>query len=297
MRVFLTGATGFIGSRILIELLKAGHDVIGLTRSDVGARALETAGATAHFGDLEDIASLQAGAKNADAIIHTGFNHDFSQYAESCEQDRQVIEALGEVFTGSDRPMLITSAVVMGTPDDGGPAVENLFTVRDHPRSSSELAGEVLLGKGINVSVLRLPQVHDTVKQGLITPYIELSKEQGLVAYVGEGANRWSAAHVGDVAQLYLLALERSDQGAVYHAVAEEGVAFHEIAATIATGLKLPLTSISPELAHEHFGWFAMFASADMTASSVETRARLNWSPRGASLLQDLAQMDYQADA
>ncbi|GLI96821.1 SDR family oxidoreductase [Sphingobium sp. BS19] len=296
MRVFLTGATGFVGSQILRELLGAGHEVIGLTRSIAGARALTDAGAQPHVGNLEDLASLRAGAECADAVIHTAFDHDFSKYAASCAQDRHVIEALGVVLAGSDRPLLITSAAIMGAPDDGGPAVEQLFTVRHHPRSSSELAGEALLEKGVNLSVVRLPQVHDTVKQGLITPYVALAREKGVAAYVGEGKNRWSAAHVLDVARLYRLAVERAEQGARYHAVAERGVAFREIAATVAAGLDLPLISLSPEQAPLHFGWFAMFAAVDMSASSAWTRVHLGWTPEGPSLIADLERMDYSQE-
>lgn len=295
MRVFLTGATGFIGSRILPELLGAGHEVIGLTRSEAGARALAAAGAQAHRGNLEDLAGIRAAAERADAVVHTAFDHDFSKYAASCEQDRHVIDVLGAVLAGSARPLLITSAVIMGAPDDGGPAVEALFTVRHHPRSSSELAGEALLERGVNLSVVRLPQVHDTVKQGLITPYVELAREKGVVAYVGEGENRWSAAHVLDVARLYRLALERAEPGVRYHAVAEEGVALREIAATVAAGLDLPLVSLSPEEAASHFGWFAMFVATDMSASSVRTRALLDWSPEGPGLIADLERMDYSS--
>jgi nucleoside-diphosphate-sugar epimerase len=296
MRVFLTGATGFVGSQILRELLGAGHEVIGLTRSIAGARALTDAGAQPHVGNLEDFASLRAGAECADAVIDTAFDHDFSKYAASCAQDRHVIDALGVVLAGSDRPLLITSAAIMGAPDDGGPAVEQLFTVRHHPRSSSELAGEALLEKGVNLSVVRLPQVHDTVKQGLITPYVALAREKGVAAYVGEGKNRWSAAHVLDVARLYRLAVERAEQGARYHAVAEHGVAFREIAATVAAGLDLPLISLSPEQAPLHFGWFAMFAAVDMSASSAWTRVHLGWTPEGPSLIADLERMDYSQE-
>lgn len=297
MRVFLTGATGFVGSRILPELLRGGHEVIGLTRSEAGERALASVGARPHRGRLEDLASVRAGAEQADAVIHTAFDHDFSKYAASCEQDHHVIGALGAVLAGSDRPLLITSAVIMGAPDDGGPAVEDQFTVRHHPRSSSELAGEALLENGVNLSVVRLPQVHDTVKQGLITPYVELAREKGAVAYVGDGENRWSAAHVMDVARLYRLALERAERGARYHAVAEEGVLVREIAATVAAGLDLPLVSLSPEEAAPHFGWFAMFAAADMSASSAWTQAQLGWVPEGPRLIADLERMDYSQAA
>ncbi|MBB5986801.1 SDR family oxidoreductase [Sphingobium lignivorans] len=297
MRIFLTGATGFIGSRIMPELLGAGHEVIGLTRSEAGVRALTAAGAQAHLGNLEDLASIRAGAERADAVIHTAFDHDFSKYAASCEQDRHVIDALGAVLAGSERPLLITSAVIMGASDDGSPAVETLFTVRHHPRSSSELAGEALLERGVILSVVRLPQVHDTVKQGLITPYVELAREKGVVAYVGEGENRWSAAHVLDVAQLYRLAVERAEPGARYHAVAEEGVTLREIAASVAAGLDLPLCSLSSEEASHHFGWFAMFAATDMSASGARTRALLGWEPSGPGLIGDLERMDYSSVA
>jgi nucleoside-diphosphate-sugar epimerase len=297
MRVFLTGATGYIGSRIIPELLGAGHEVIGLTRSDAGEQALADVGAQPHRGSLEDSASVAAGAREADAVIHTAFDHDFSRYEANCEQDRRVIAAIGAELAGSERPLLITSAVMMGALEDGGPAIENLFTVRSHPRSSSELASEALLDRGVNVSVVRLPQVHDTVKQGLITPYVELARDTGFAAYVGAGDNRWSAAHVTDVARLYLLALDRAERGARYHAVAEEGVAFRDIAACVAAGLGLPAVSLSPEEAAVHLGWFALFASEDMAASSARTRKLLSWNPQGPGLLQDLAAMDYAACA
>lgn len=295
MRVFLTGATGFIGTRIIPELIADGHEVIGLTRSDAGARALADAGAKAHRGRLEDTASLAAGARQADAVIHTAFDHDFSRYDANCEQDRRVIAVIGAELAGSDRPLLITSSAIMGAPEDGSLAVENLFTVRSHPRSNSELASEVLLDKGVNVSVVRLPQVHDTMKQGLITPYVEMARNIGVAAFVGSGENRWSAAHVTDVARLYLLALNRAERGACYHAVAEEGVAFRHIAACVAAGLGVPSVSLSPEEAAVQLGWFALFAGEDMAASSARTRDLLGWTPQGPGLLQDLAAMDYAA--
>ncbi|MDG2523765.1 SDR family oxidoreductase [Stenotrophomonas sp. HITSZ_GD] len=298
MRVFLTGATGFIGSHVLPELLARGHEVIGLTRSQAGARQLAEAGAQAHFGTLEDLDSLRAGAARADAIVHTAFDHDFSHFAENCEKDRRVITALGEGWQGTARPLLITSGVGMGSIAPGVPASEDVFdSAHPHPRVASEQAGAALLAQGVNVSVVRLPQVHDTVKQGLITPYVALSRQQGRAAYVGEGGNRWSAAAVGDVARLYVLALERGEAGARYHAVAEEGVPMRSIAEQVGRGLGVPAVSLSPAEAPAYFGWLASFAGLDLTASSVITRRTLGWTPTGPSLLEDLARMDYGAAA
>ena len=296
MRVFLTGATGFIGSRILPGLLAAGHDVIGLTRSGAGADALAAAGASAYLGTLEDPAGLADGARNADAVIHTAFDHDFSNFVANCEKDRAVIAALGSVLRGSDRPLLITSGVGMGNPRNGEPAREDVFDAQHfNPRIASEQAGQVLLEAGVNLSVVRLPQVHDAFKQGLISPYIEMARAKGRVAYVGQGTNRWAAAHVLDVAKLYVLALERAEAGARYHAVAEEGVAARDIADVVGAGLGLPVVSLSEDEAAAHFGWFAMFASADIVASSAKTRETLGWVPTGPGLLDDLRLMNYAA--
>lgn len=297
MRVFLTGATGFIGARIARDLLDAGHQVLGLTRSDAGARALAEAGAEAHRGDLEDPDSLRSGAAKADAVIHTAFDHDFAHFAANCEKDRRVIEAIGGALAGSDRPLLITSGTGMGTPSPGQRATEDVFDPHHgNPRVASELAGAALSTAGVNVIVVRLPQVHDTVKQGLITPAIDLARTKGISAYVGDGLNQWSAAHVSDVATLYRLALERGEPGARYHAVAEEGVATRAIAEAIGAGLDVPVVSLSPEAAAEHFGWLAIFAGVDMRASSAWTRERLGWEPTGPGLLADLARMDYRAE-
>lgn len=296
MRIFLTGATGFIGSRIVPELLARGHQVVGMTRSDAGANALTAAGAHVHKGTLEDLDSIRAGAADADAVIHTAFDHDFSDFIANCEKDGRVIEALGSALKGSNRSLLITSGTGFGDPGNGQPAVEDVFNSHHpNPRIASELAGQRLLEEGVNVSVVRLPQVHDTVKQGLITPYIQISGEKGAVAYVGEGLNRWPAAHVRDVAKLYALAIDKGEAGARYHAVAEEGVAVRDIAEIVATGLGLPIISISPDEAADHFGWLGMFAGLDMPASSAKTRAELGWEPTGPSLLSDLKAMDYAA--
>ncbi|CAN5483842.1 SDR family oxidoreductase [soil metagenome] len=294
MRVFLTGATGFIGSRIIPELLAAGHQVLGLTRSDAGARSLAAAGAAAHRGSLEDLASLTAGAAQADAVIHTAFDHEFTNFVANCEKDRSAIGALGAALRGSDRPIVITSGTGIGDAGPGRLATEDLFNP-DHPnpRIASEQAGHVLLDAGVDVRVMRLPQVHDTVKQGLISPFIDISREKGVVAYVGGGANRWPAAHVLDVAKLYALALDHGNKGARYNAVAEEGISARSIAEVVAGGLGLPLLSLSEAEAPAHFGWFAMFAALDMAASSAWTRAQLGWEPTGPGLIADLKAMDY----
>jgi len=298
MRVFLTGATGFIGSRIVPELLAAGHQVIGMTRSDAGERTLEAAGAEAHRATLEDLDSIRAGAARADAVIHTAFDHDFNNFVENCQKDKRVIQALGSVLKGSDRPLIITSGTGIGGNRSGELAREDVFNANHpNPRTISELTGNALLDEGVKVSVVRLPQVHDPVKQGLITPYIEMSRAKGKVAYVGEGTNRWPAAHVLDVAKLYQLVLDKGEAGARYHAVAEEGVSARDIAKVVAAGLGLPLVSLPPEEAAGHFGWFAMFAGVDMPASSAWTRERLGWNPTGPVLVDDLKAMDYSVVA
>ncbi len=259
MRVFVTGATGFIGSAIVPELISAGHQVLGLTRSAAGAQSLIAAGAEAHGGTLEDLASLRSGAAQSDAVIHCAFDHDFSNFVANCEKDRRVIETLGTVLAGSDRPLIITSGTGMGNAASGQPATEDIFN-GDHPnpRKASELAGASVLATGVNVSVVRLPQVHDTVKQGLITPAVAIAREKGVSAYVGDGLNRWPAAHVLDVARLYRLALEKGEAGARYHAVAEEGIPVRDIAEVIGRGLKVPVVTMSPEEAASHFGWLAL---------------------------------------
>ncbi|NII09687.1 SDR family oxidoreductase [Oleiagrimonas sp. C23AA] len=298
MRVFLTGATGFIGSRIVPELLGAGHQVLGLTRSDAGAQALSQAGAEVHRGTLEDPASLQAGAEQADAVIHTAFDHNFSNFVANCEKDRRVILAMGEVLAGSDRPLLVTSGTGLGDPGDGGPAREDVVNF-DHPnpRKASEQAAQDLLERGLAVSVMRLPQVHDTARQGLVSPYIDIARQRGYCAYLGEGRNRWPAAHVNDVARLYVLALAHAQAGSRYHAVAEEGIAVRDIVQVLGEGLGMPVKSIGAEQAPDYFGWLAGFAGMDLLASSAWTRNTLKWQPTGPGMLDDLRRMDYASAA
>lgn len=294
MRIFLTGATGFIGSALVPELIGAGHQVVGLTRSDAGARALAAAGAEVHRGALEDLESLSRGAAKADGVIHTAFDHDFSNFVANCDKDRRAIEALGAGLRGSNRPLVITSGTGMGSAEHGQLAREDIFnTSHPNPRIASELAGAALLATGINVSVVRLPQVHDTVKQGLVTPAVALAREKGLSAYVGDGRNRWPAAHITDVARLYRLAVEKREAGARYHAVDEEGIAARDIAEVIGRGLKIPVVALSPEEAPGHFGWLAAFIGMDIPASGAQTQQKLGWHPTGPGLIADLEQMNY----
>lgn len=294
MKVFVTGATGFIGSVIVQELIGAGHQVIGLTRSDAGAQSLRAAGAEVHRGNLEDPESLRSGASGSGGVIHCAFDHDFSNFVANCEKDARAIEALGSALAGSDRPLLITSGTGMGNAEFGQLANEDIFNP-DHPnpRRASELAGVALSAAGINVSVVRLPQVHNTVKQGLVSPLVELAREKGVSAYVGNGLNRWPAGHLHDVARLYRLALEKRKPGSRYHAVAEEGVPARDIAEVIGRGLKVPVVALSPDKAAAHFGWLAMFIGLDFPASSAKTQERLGWHPTGPGLIADLERMRY----
>ena len=292
MRVFVTGATGFIGSRIVPELISAGHQVLGLSRSDAGAHALSAAGAQVQRGDLEDVESLRSGAEASDAVLHVAFRHDWTRFAESCELDKRAIEAIGAVLQGSSRPFIVTSGV--------GVAQGRISTENDPPLPSSpayprasEATALTLVERGVHASVMRLPQVHDTLKQGLITPLIAVAREKGVSAYVGDGQNRWPAANVTDVARLYRLALENGSAGARYHAVAEEGVPLKDIAVAIGRGLNVPVVSISLEQAQEHFGFLGFFVGRDSPASSAQTRANLGWSPTGPDLLTDLGNMRY----
>jgi nucleoside-diphosphate-sugar epimerase len=298
MRVFVTGATGFIGSRIVPELISAGHQVLGLTRSDAGSQSLAVAGAQVQRGDLEDLESLRTGAAASDAVIHTAFQRfqhsgdNWTRFAENCELDKRAIEAIGAVLQGSSRPFVVTSGVGVA---QGRAATEDdppITPSSTYPRASEGTA-VALMERGVHISVMRLPQVHDTVKQGLVTPLIAIARAKGVSAYVGDGLNRWPAAHVGDVARLYRLALEKGAAGARYHAVAEEGVPLKDIATAIGRGLNVPVISISPEQAQEHFGFLGFFAGRDAQTSSAQTRAKLGWKPTGPDLLTDLGNMRY----
>jgi nucleoside-diphosphate-sugar epimerase len=297
MRVFMTGATGFIGSFLVPELINAGHHVVGLCRSDAGADALTRAGAEVFRGDVNDLDRLRTAAEAADGVLHAAFNHDFANSKQNSEDDRKIIQTLGEVLTGSDRPLVITSGTDLARSKTGGPVVEtdDHITSAEFPRAASEEAADALIAKGGRVMVMRLPQVHDTRKQGRLAYHIETARQQGRVAYVGEGKNRVPAVHVSDAARLYRLVLEKGEAGARYNAVGEEGVAMRDIAEVIGAGLKMPVESITPEEAPEYFGWLAHLATIDLAASSALTRKQLGWNPAGPNLLTDLRNMDYSA--
>ena len=290
MRVFVTGATGFIGSAVVSELIAAGHQVVGLCRSEAKAATLSAAGAEVHRGSLRDFGSVKEGIGRADGVVHLAFNHDFSTFVANCEDDRRVIAALGAALVGSDRPLIVTSGTPIANTVPGQPAREDNATARSdvHPRAASEEAATAVAAAGVNVSVVRLPQVHDTTRQGLVTPLIEMFRAKGVCAYVGDGNNRWPAAHVLDVARLYRLAIEKAEPNAKYHAVAEEGVSMRAIAEAIGRRLKLGVESIAPAESRAVFGWLATFAALDMPASSAQTRRKLSWTPTGPGLIADL---------
>ena len=296
MRVFLTGATGFVGSYLVPELINAGHHVVALCRSDAGAEALTRAGAEVFRGDVKELERLRTAAEGADGVIHAAFTYDFSNLKQYSEDDRKVIGTLGEALAGSDRPLVITSGTDLSRSKTGAPVVEtdDHIISAEFPRAASEEAADALVAKGGRVMVMRLPQVHDTRKQGRVTFYIQMARQQGRVAYPGEGKNRWPAVHVSDAVRLFRLALEKGRAGARYNAVGEEGVALRDIAEVIGAGLELPVESITPKEAPEYFGGLIHLATNDFAASSVLTRQQLGWIPIGPGLLTDLRNMDYR---
>jgi nucleoside-diphosphate-sugar epimerase len=294
MRVFVMGATGFIGSAVTRELIAAGHQVSGLARSAEKAKALAAAGADVVMGSLEDLDGVKRAAAKADGIIHLAFNHDFSKFVANCEDDRRVITALGSVLEGSNRPLVVTSGtlIVSSTPGQAGTEEDEVPSSAVIPRAASEEAAQSLVAKGVNVSVMRLPQVHDTARQGLITWAVEIARQKGVSCYVGDGRNRWSAVPILDAARIYRLALEKAERGARYHAVAEEGVMLRDIAEVLGHRLQVPVKSITAEEAGSHFGWLAPFVGRDAPTSSELTRKRLQWQPRGRGLLADLEHLE-----
>jgi nucleoside-diphosphate-sugar epimerase len=295
MRVFVTGASGFIGQAVVRDLIEAGHSVLGLARSDVAADTVAKMGADVHRGTLQDIESLRRGAAEADGVIHTAFIHDFTQFQANCETDRHAIAALGAGLTGSGRPLIVTSGTALLPP--GRLATEEdapLSGPHAIPRVASEQAADAVAAQGVRVSVMRLaPSVHGDGDHGFVPTLIALVREKGVSAYVGEGLNRWPAVHRFDAARLYRLALESGAAHARYHAAAETGVPFREIAAVIGRRLNLPVVSKSAEEAQEHFGWFAHFAAVDCPTSSQRTREVLGWTPVHPGLIADLDRPRY----
>ncbi len=292
MRVFVTGATGFIGTAVVRELIDAGHQVLGLSRSDAGAKSLVAAGADVHRGSLEDLESLRSGAAAAEGVIHTAFIHDFANYGPAAEADRLAIESLGGALAGSDRPLIITSGSLL-VQRQGALATEEDAHNPNFPRKSEEVA-LALAARGLRASVLRLPpSVHGNGDHGFVPRLIGIAREKGVSAYIGDGLNRWPAVHRLDAAHLYRLALEKGTGGASYHGVADEGVPTREIAAAIGRGLNVPVVSKSNEEAADHFGWIARFFGMDGPASSALTQQRLGWRPVQPGLIADLNAEHY----
>ncbi len=294
MKVFVTGATGFVGSAIVQELIDAGYQVLGLSRDEKADQVLIAAGAQAHRGDLNDLDSLRKGASAADGVIHTAFNHDFSKFKESSENDRRVIEVFGDVLAGSDRPLIITSAIGL-LPRGRFVTEEDMPVAGPNPRIASEQAADAVAAKGVRVSVVRLsPTVHGDGDHAFIPTLIKIAKEKGVSVYDSEGLNTWPAVHRLDTAKLFKLALEKAAVGGTrYHGVAEEGIPFREIAEAIGKSLNIPVESKSKEEAAAHFGSFAHFAAMDIHASSNQTQESLGWQPEQPGLIADLDNGTY----
>jgi nucleoside-diphosphate-sugar epimerase len=292
MRVFVTGATGFVGSAIVRELIDAGHQVLGLARSDAGAKSLAAAGAEVHRGSLEDLESLRSGAAAADGVIHTAFIHDFNNYGPAAEADRSTIETLGDVLAGSDRPFLVTSGTLLAQPQ-GRLATEEDAPNLGFPRKSEEAAASVA-ERGVRVAVVRLPpSVHGDGDHGFVPALIGIARDKGVSAHIGDGLNRWPAVHRLDAAHLYRLALEKCSAGARYHGVADAGVPVRDIAQVIGRRLNVPVVAKSREEAAGHFGWIAPFFGMDGPASSAQTQERLGWRPVHPGLISDLERGRY----
>jgi nucleoside-diphosphate-sugar epimerase len=294
MKIFVTGATGFVGSAVVQALLGAGHEVVGLARSDAAVKSLTAVGAKVHQGDLQDLESLRKGAAESDGVIHTGFIHDFSKFKENCELDRKVVETLGTALAGSDRPLIVTSAI--GVLPAGQTVTEDTkpLSPSPNPRAATEEAARALMDHGVCVSIVRLsPSTHGEGDHGFVPILIKMAREKNASVYIGEGKNTWPAVHRLDAAQVFKLALEKKTRGAYYHAVAEEGVEFRKIAEVIGQRLGVPVASKSPEEAAAHFTWFAHFASMNIKASSKQTQEKLGWHWNQPDLIADLDQPSY----
>jgi nucleoside-diphosphate-sugar epimerase len=295
MRVFVTGAAGFIGTATTKELIAHGHRVVGLARSDENVAALKKLGAEVHRGSLQDLESLKAGAANADAVIHLAFIHDFTKFAENGQIDKRAIEAMGDVLAGTNKPFIVTSGTGLIAP--GQLTTEDMRPAASPPIPRvSEQAGLAYASHGVHAMAIRLPQVHgEKGKAGLVSYLVEIARQNRAAAYIGDGSDRWPSAHRLDVARLYRLALEKGAANAVYHAVAEEGVPMRQIIEVIGRALNVPVTSIKKEEAGAYFGPLAMFAGLDLPASSAKTQAELGWKPTEIGLIADISQPDYFA--
>ncbi|MBB6637831.1 SDR family oxidoreductase [Cohnella thailandensis] len=296
MRVFVTGATGFIGSAVVRELIDAGHRVVGLARSDKAAESLSAAGAEVHRGSLEDLDSLHKGAVAADGVIHLGFKTDFSDFAGAVAADLRAVETLGAALEGTGKPFVFTSGTLLvawSTPP-GLLGTEDVAVDSAVPRGAAENAVISLAERGVRASVVRLaPTVHGPGDHGFIPMLIDIARGKGFSAYVGDGSNRWPAVHRLDAARLYRLAVESAPAGSRLHGVGEEGVPFRDIAGIIGRRLNLPAISISREEAEAHFGFLGSFASSDNPMSSARTQERLGWHPAHPALIPDLEQGHY----